>query len=166
MAGANDGSGLTWGTRRRAKKCIVTFERKIFGANDDSSERKELNDIVRGALEVAAQQLTTTEGAYLNTSYRSGSPDSYRRGTSALTKRMVDRFRNKMIGLGTNFFFAKTAEEQRKREEKRKQAVAKAAAPAAKATSKTKKQRVGKTVNQTTRMRATIDEADTSTSTR
>ena len=87
---------------RRAKKCIRQFELKIADETEDPVEQLERNDIIRGAFEIAAWELTTTKGIFLNTSYRSGAPESFRTGTAALAKRMTDRVKNKLNGKGTN----------------------------------------------------------------
>ena len=76
---------------RRTTKCIRQFERKLADETADPAEQLERNDIIRGAFEIAARELTTTKGIFLHTSYRSGHPESFRAGTTALAKRMTDR---------------------------------------------------------------------------
>ena len=87
---------------RRAKQCIKRYEQKLADGTADREEQSERSDIIRGAFEIAARELTTQKGTFLNTSYRSGDPESFRNGTAALAKRMTERFANKLNGKGTN----------------------------------------------------------------
>ena len=103
---------------RRTKRCIRKFEVKLAEESADPAEQSERNDIIRGAFEVAARELTSERGTFLNTSYRSGNPDSFRAGTAALSKRMADRFASKLQGRGTNQLFLN---DQLERTRKRKQ---------------------------------------------
>ena len=104
---------------KRAKRCIRKFEVKLAeDALDDGAEQNERNDIIRGAFEIAARELTSDRGTFLNTSYRSGQTDSFRAGTAALSKRMADRFANKLLGRGTNQIFL---QDELERNRKRKQ---------------------------------------------
>ena len=104
---------------KRAKRCIRKFEVKLAeDAFDNGAEQSERNDIIRGAFEIAARELTSDRGTFLNTSYRSGQTDSFRAGTAALSKRMADRFANKLLGRGTNQIFM---QDELERNRKRKQ---------------------------------------------
>ena len=93
----------------RATRSIRNLERALTDPveNVDPEEQLERDDIVRGAFEIAARKLTTEKGSYLNTSNRSGCPESFRAGTQALEKRMEARFRNKVAGRGTNWLMQK-----------------------------------------------------------
>ena len=96
----------------RATRSIRNMERALTdpAENVDPVEQSERDDIIRGAFEIAARKLTTEQGSYLNTSNRSGSPDSFCTGTQALEKRMEERFRNKVAGKGTHWIMKKEVE--------------------------------------------------------
>ena len=81
---------------QRARKHIKQFECKLLGHSDDSDERREQNDSIAGAFEIAARQLTSEDGSFLNTDYRSGHIDSFRGGTADLDRRMTNRFTNRV----------------------------------------------------------------------
>jgi len=74
---------------------------------EDGGERQEQNDIIVGAFEIAARQLTSENGTFLNTDYRSGHVDSFRGGTEDLNRRMTARFLNHQEGRGTRSLIAK-----------------------------------------------------------
>ena len=95
---------------RRARSHIKQFERKLLGPpvhGEDGEERQEQNDIIVGAFEIAARQLTSENGTFLNTDYRSGHVDSFRGGTEDLNRRMAARFLNHQEGRGTRSLIAK-----------------------------------------------------------
>ena len=103
---------------RRARSHIKQFERKLLGPplrGEDGGERQEQNDIIVGAFEIAARQLTSENGSFLNTDYRSGHIDSFRGGTADLNRRMTNRFVNHQEGRGTRFLIAKVNEANRAR---------------------------------------------------
>ena len=67
---------------RRARSHIKQFERKLLGtplSDADGGERQEQQDIIVGAFEIAARQLTSENGTFLNTDYRSTPSEAGRR---------------------------------------------------------------------------------------
>ena len=97
---------------RRATQSIRNVERALMDPDEDVDpvEQSERGDIIRGAFEIAARKMTTEQGSYLNTSNRSGSPDAFSAGTTALEQRMEERFRNKVAGRGTHWLMKKEVE--------------------------------------------------------
>ena len=157
---------------QRARKHIKQFGRKLLGRSDGTDERQEQDDIIAGAFEIAARQLTSENGSFLNTDYRSGHIDSFRGGTADLDRRMTNRFVNHQEGRGTRYLIGQINEANRARAAR---AAAKAAAKRAKMKTEgermerlasewrakkltqKKAEAVRKRVNQTTRTRATGD---------
>ena len=139
---------------RRARSHIKQFERKLLGtplSDADDGERQEQQDIIVGAFEIAARQLTSENGTFLNTDYRSGHIDSFKGGTADLERRMTNRFINHQEGRGTKRLIAQVDEANRAR-------AARAAAKAEAQRAKTEEERLqgrkrsGRS-NQTTRAR-------------
>ena len=103
---------------RRARSHIKQFERKLLGSPVQGAEEgdwQEQSDIIVGAFEIAARQLTSENGTFLNTDYRSGHIDSFRGGTEDLNRRMTARFRNHQEGRGTRSLIAQVNEARRAR---------------------------------------------------
>ena len=148
----------------RARKYIDKMVTRLLGPTDHSGDWTEKKDIVVGAFEIAAREMTSTDGTFLNTSHRSGHIESFRGGTEDIKRRMNERFRNHLEGRGTGFLIQQIVEREKAKAERRQRiqevrraAAAKAAAAAAKATAKRlakqKATAVRKTRNQTTRGR-------------
>ena len=103
---------------RRTRRCIGQFVSKLLGSPVQGAadgERQEQSDIIVGAFEIAARQLTSVDGTFLNTDYRSGHIDSFRGGTEDLNRRMTARFRNHQEGRGTRSLIAQVNEARRAR---------------------------------------------------
>ena len=141
---------------RRARKCINRFAEKIIGP-DNHPNWYEQNDIIAGAFETAARQLTTSKGAFLNSRFRMGSSHAFHEESANLSEQMGERLRNWQQGWGTSVILHRMEEANRERARVRKEAAKKAAEAAAKATAKRrrrqKKEQVAKSTNQTTRRR-------------
>jgi len=152
---------------RRTRRCIRHFVSKLLGSpvqGAEEGDRQEQSDIIVGAFEIAARQLTSVDGTFLNTDYRSGHIDSFRGGTEDLNRRMTARFRNHQEGRGTRSLIAQVNEARRARAAR---VAAKAAARRAKLQAEEERlqgrasggqlrKTIRKRVNQTTRARAGV----------